>query len=247
MSESKSNTGCIVAAILGGVGCLGAVFVIGVAAAMLFVTRAAPVPVATAAPPPVATEVPPAVESEPEPPLDEPDAGELPSGVSVETKHEDYTIRGASADALRSDLARLGPKDQEGSHHAYTRWHVRWSYPYERNAGSCATGKVSVSVAVTFIMPKWEPPADAPAELVERWQKYEKALERHENGHKEHGLGAARDVLRKLEKLDAEPDCDSMNREANAAANRIVEEYKAKDKAYDKETRHGATQGARFP
>ncbi|MBK9001341.1 MAG: DUF922 domain-containing protein [Myxococcales bacterium] len=58
---------------------------------------------------------------------------------------------------------------------------------------------------------------------------------------------AARDVLRKLEKLDAEPDCDSMNREANAAANRIVEEYKAKDKAYDKETRHGATQGARFP
>ncbi|MBE7481808.1 MAG: DUF922 domain-containing protein [Polyangiaceae bacterium] len=38
-----------------------------------------------------------------------------------------------------------------------------------------------------------------------------------------------------------------MNREANAAANRIVEEYKAKDKAYDKETRHGATQGARFP
>ncbi|MCE7892583.1 MAG: hypothetical protein DYH12_23240 [Sorangiineae bacterium PRO1] len=30
-----------------------------------------------------------------------------------------------------------------------------------------------------------------------------------------------------------------MNREANAAANRIVEEYKAKDKAYDKETRHG--------
>ncbi len=241
MSESKSKTGCIIAAILGGVGCLGALAVLAIAAALLFVTRAAPRPVATATP------APPAVETEPSPPGDEPDAGELPAGVNVETKHENYTIRGASADALRSDLARLGPKDQDGSHHAYTRWNVRWSYPYARSPGSCATGKANVSVTVTFTMPEWEPPSDAPAELVERWNKYIKALEHHENGHKEHGLGAARDVLRKLERLEAEPDCDSMNREANAAANRVVEDYKAKDKAYDRDTRHGATQGARFP
>jgi predicted secreted Zn-dependent protease len=96
-------------------------------------------------------------------------------------------------------------------------------------------------------MPEWTPPPEAAADLVERWNRYHTALQRHEDGHKEHGLGAARDVREKLRALDAEPDCDSMNREANAVANRVVEQYKAKDRTFDKETRHGASQGARFP
>lgn len=248
MSEAgeKSNTGCIVAAILGGVGCLGALVVLGVAGAMLFFVRPAPAPVVSAVP--IATAAPPAVESDEEPaPEDSPDAGSIPADVSVEIEHEDYTIQGSSAETLEGELARLGPKDQEGSHHAYTRWSLRWSYPYERSSGRCSTGPVKVSVTVTFVMPKWSPPADAPAELVARWEKYQKALELHENGHKEHGLGAAREVREKLRGLDSEPDCDAMNRTANAAANRVVDDFKAKDKEYDRRTRHGATQGARFP
>lgn len=246
MTEGRSNTSCIVAAVVGGIGCLGLLAMLIVGGAAFFLLRPVapptPVPVATAAPPAADPEEPPS-----SPPQDEFDAGELPSEVSVEIKHENYLIRGASAEALRDDLARLGPKDQDGNHHAYTRWSLRWSYPYERRAGRCATGPVKVSVTVTFTYPEWNPPAEAPTELVERWNGYKTALERHENGHKEHGLGAARDVRKKLESLGDEPDCDSMNREANAQASRIVDDYKAKDKAYDKTTRHGATQGARFP
>ena len=171
----------------------------------------------------------------------------MPPGVSVETKHEDYAISGASAEAMRSDLARRGPKDDGGSHHAFTRWFVRWSYLYDRRPGTCALTDVKVTVAVTFIMPDWTAPPEAPPDLVARWNQYRTRLQRHEDGHREHGLAAAKDVLNDLRKLPAASDRDAMNRRANTRGNDVLEKYKRRDKDYDRDTRHGATQGARFP
>ncbi len=148
---------------------------------------------------------------------------------------------------MRSDLARRGPKDDGGSHHAFTRWFVRWAYSYDRGPSRCALTEVKITVAVTFIMPDWSAPPEAQPDLVARWNQYRTRLQRHEDGHREHGLGAAKDVLYDLQKLPPASDCDAMNRQANARATGILGRYKQKDKDYDRDTRHGATQGARFP
>ncbi|MFO0564173.1 MAG: DUF922 domain-containing Zn-dependent protease [Polyangiaceae bacterium] len=247
-ADGSRNTTCLVLGIVGGIGCGGAVLLsAGVLGALVYFRSAPPprpVPV-RASPPPTTAE---SSKDEPVESADVvPDASPLPSEIESDTRHEDYAIQGSSASALRSDMDRHGPTDAEGRHDAYTRWNVRWSFPYDRKPNVCGTGDVKVSVTITFVMPDWTPPADAPDDLVRRWNAYKKALELHENGHKEHGLAAAKDILSTLRALPAEPDCDGMNRVANAAARRVIDKYKEKDKTYDRDTRHGATQGARFP
>jgi predicted secreted Zn-dependent protease len=171
----------------------------------------------------------------------------LSNDISVVTKNEPYAVTGSSAAEIRKNLNSAGPSDETGHHDAMTRWFVRWSYPFERGTDRCATGPVSVSVTVRMQMPNWAPPPNAPADLSQSWDHYLKALRHHEDGHKNHGLLAARDVLEKLKRLGAEDDCQAMNVAANAAANRILDEYRVKDRSYDERTRHGATQGAIFP
>jgi predicted secreted Zn-dependent protease len=225
-----------------GLGCLGVLTLAGVGTVVQLLVRA------TATPPaPPSPSLPPFETAQGGPSVEEPDAGSLPPEIAVEVRSEDYALVGASADELRRELTRLGPKVDGGRFHAYTGWHVTWSYPYQHRAGACATGPVTVTLRITATMPRWDPPPEAPPDLVARWHRYRKALEHHENGHLEHGRGAARDVLLRLSHLDAEADCVAMNRVANAAAQRIVAEYRDKDRAFDLATRHGATQGATFP
>lgn len=252
MSERGSKTPWIIALVLGGIGCFTLLFIGALVGAVFFLrsgtSTPTPVPVATALSrdPPEETATEPSTADEPSG-VDEPDAGELPAEVAVDTKLEKYSIFGSSAAELRQELNRRGPTIDGSRHDAYTRWYVRWTYPYDRMPTSCGTGPVKVSVSVTMTLPDWKSPNDAPEAVTGRWNTYLQALERHENGHKEHGLMAARAVLVKLKGLGSARDCDTMNREANEEANRVLDVYKQKDRTYDRDTRHGATQGARFP
>lgn len=244
----RSRAGCWIAAILGCLGALGLAS-LAVFAALFFFLRAAPSTASPAlpggppaSPPEIADPVPsdpPASDSDP-PGADDPD-------LDDEIKRTPYVVRGSTLSELRKQMSELGPTDSAGRHDAYTTWLVRWSYPYEREASSCGLGKVKVSLTVTYTMPDWDRPADAPSAVVTRWDRYMKDLQRHEDGHRDNGYGAARDILRELRAFGTRETCDDANRAASQRAERIVDEYRKKDVSYDATTRHGATQGARFP
>lgn len=240
MSQGRS-TGCVIAAVLGCLGALGlGVGVVAVAAALFFTRVSAPV--ATAAPDP---ENPP-VEIAPPPPA-EFDAGVEDEDFTLTVEHTPYTIRGSTETELRQQMNQLGPVDAYGRHDAYTRWYVRWTYPYDRGASGCSLGDVKVSVQVTYTLPEWKPPADASPAVVARWNRYASALQKHEDGHRDHGVGAGRAVLAALRRLGERPTCDAAGTAASAEGNRILDEFRKKDRTYDATTRHGATQGATFP
>ena len=245
MSDSSSTrTSCLIAGGLAGVGCV--VVVGGLGAALAFGVGFGSVSRGSGPTPPGATT--PTTwptSTEPENFPEAPPA--LSSDITVTRKNEPYVVSGASAQEIRSNLNRLGPVSEQGRHDAMTYWYIRWSYPFERRADSCDTGPVKVSVSIRMQMPQWSPPADAASDVSESWNRYLRALEHHENGHVNHGLQAAREVLEQLQRLDAKESCPAMDLAANAAANRILEDYRQRDKAYDQRTRHGATQGARFP
>jgi len=239
-----SRAGWWVAGVVAGLGCFA---LVGLVAALLLgfglfsvrsSSRATPMPIV--APPPVRPTA--------TVPEDFPQAPPwLSSDISVVAKDEPYTVTGSSAAEIRDNLNRARPSDKSRRHDAMTHWYVRWSYPFDRGTDRCATGPIKVSVTVRTQMPEWAAPPDAPADLSQSWNQYLKSLRHHEDGHKNHGLLAARDVLEKLKRLDAKDTCDAMNIAANAAGNRILDEYREKDRAYDQRTRHGATQGAVFP
>jgi predicted secreted Zn-dependent protease len=166
--------------------------------------------------------------------------------ITVTTNH--YTITGSTASELRQQMNQLGPLWRTGKRFdAITRWHVRWSYRYAIRNNRCQITTNQVQADITITMPQWRSSSQVSGDLVKRWQRYITALQHHENGHRDHGIGAAREVVRALSKFPASPTCQQLGLAADAAMLRIIDRYSRKDVEYDRLTQHGATQGAKFP
>ena len=83
-------------------------------------------------------------------------------------------------------------------------------------------------------------------ELQERWQKFVQALQKHEDGHRDHGIHAAQEIESVLAGLKPMRSCREMESAANSTADGIMEKYRKQDLYYDLLTIHGTTQGAVF-
>jgi len=66
---------------------------------------------------------------------------EAAPGVRVSTTYEYYDVQGATEREIRARLKRSGPE----GHDAFTRWHIRWSYPHAVAGGRCAPGPVTAA------------------------------------------------------------------------------------------------------
>src|SRR5437660_4624286 len=163
-----------------------------------------------------------------------------PSMVATE---QYYDIDGSSAGALRDQINRLGPKDESGkSRDALTVWSIEWSYAATSRPDGCVLRDVKVSLNVAVTLPRWKPPATASPEVVKAWQSYVKAVRVHEAGHRAIAERNARDVFAALTPLRG-MNCDLLSAEASRVAEQIVADGRARNRAYDVETKHGQTQG----
>lgn len=129
---------------------------------------------------------------------------------------------------------------------ARTKWDVKWRYGLSQIPGGCRIQSVTTSVHVTYFMPRWKNPAEGSPELRKKWNKFVKALQIHEDGHKDHGIHAAQEIEAGIAQLRPLRSCNDMQRAADTTANSILEKYRKKDLYYDILTIHGATQGAVF-
>ena len=166
--------------------------------------------------------------------------------ISIKTHY--YDIQDSSSTQLRSQLNQLGIVDPNTGDRfdAYTRWQVRWSYNYLPIGNQCQITNPKVNIDVTFTMPRWNNSANASVELKKRWNRYITALQTHEDGHKNHGINAGKDVLQTLTNLIT-PSCQQISNVANQKGQEVIKQYNLKDIEYDRLTNHGLTQGAVFP
>lgn len=95
-------------------------------------------------------------------------------------------------------------------------------------------------------MPRWEPEEDAPSELVEQWDRFINALYEHEHGHLSYGVRAAQAAEREVRRMRAH-SCGALALQVRQTIREIAEEYHTRSAEYDVVTRHGATQGVRWP
>jgi predicted secreted Zn-dependent protease len=167
--------------------------------------------------------------------------------VVVRTRLRPYLISGSSGLELRAAMERLGPKDPvRGTPYAgYTRWTLAWSYRHER-ARTCSLANARVVARIRITLPRWTGARRADPSLAAEWGRFVAALRRHENGHAAIARLAARRIGRRLASLRAFRSCARLERAADAAAERILDDARAAEIAYDERTRHGDTQGARF-
>jgi len=166
---------------------------------------------------------------------------------TVVERSEYYEIAGSTADELRAAINRLRPKDAKGERHdATTHWDVRWEYRYTSAQGACTLTSFVTSVAIVTTLPRWSN-RDAGSRLAERWARYMAALTEHERGHAEIGLHAARTIQGRLSALEPAQTCPLLEESIKLKGEALLAEYRSEETDYDRRTKHGASQGARFP
>jgi predicted secreted Zn-dependent protease len=168
---------------------------------------------------------------------------------AIQDSIEYRDIVGNSEDALAAGLKQVGATNKSGDRFAAsTRWQLRWNFRVEQHPGaSCALASAKTDLDVHMTLPRWTPPRNASPVLVKRWNTFADALRKHEDGHRDIAIEAARVVVDRVGKASPERDCATLKKNLGRVADDTLREYKDKESSYDVTTMHGQTQGATFP
>jgi predicted secreted Zn-dependent protease len=169
-------------------------------------------------------------------------------GQDAETAQDivvhEYPVHGATADELRAQLRQCGPTSEGTTYDGLTKWYISWRFGFDSSNG-CRIAWSKVHVLVDVYLPKWD---EAPGSTLEpEWNRYVTALRDHEMGHVQHGLDGANQAASAISNVAPAPTCGDLEASANQAGHAVLDTFRHEDQAYDDETDHGATQGARFP
>lgn len=163
----------------------------------------------------------------------------------VNEKHAYYDVKGLSAAQIRREMKLNGAKWNDGKvYAALTSWDIRYRYDVTSENGSYRIKSAYTDVDIVITMPRWEADKQAPAELAAEWARYSRVLARHEAGHKELAVEAAREINGILTGLGSFDSRAELDREARKQAQARLGQMKKMQVDYDEHTNHGIKQGA---
>lgn len=164
---------------------------------------------------------------------------------------EDFAIRHYDVDArkgrsLNDAVVASSPINATGASgrrfHGYTDWYIKWSWRHRYEAdGRCRITSVIVALTGSILLPRL---TSGTASQHATFDRYLTALREHEEGHRRIAQEAARDIERTLLMLPEYPDCRQLEADAHARARARLDAHVEREKAYDRDTGHGRTQGA---
>lgn len=167
------------------------------------------------------------------------------AAVLEEHVQRPYPVHARPDESLRQALQAATPIVENGRRfHGYTRWTVRWTYRWWRESdGRCRITDVTVRLRSEVQLPELRTASPAQRAVFER---YLRALSRHEDGHVQFGRDAAQAIDQGIAALPVAPDCPTLERQANALGQRLLDDHVARERQYDQTTGHGVSQGARL-
>jgi len=158
-----------------------------------------------------------------------------------------YAVTGATIREIQRSLHHARPwKDTSGTD-GQTAWRVDWTFNLTAAASSCRCAAFSTTTTIVVTLPRWNAPTNALPEARQAWERYSTALGKHEAGHVHFAFAAANEVHKRIGELGVQSDCDGLKQTINDVGQRVVDDFRRREKEYDRQTQHGATQGARFP
>ena len=169
---------------------------------------------------------------------------ELPGFEYVEHR-EYYDVDAVKLRALRRQLnerrqAHAANPDPIGR----TTQRLETRYVLRPLPAGCRMDDLVVSLEVRIHLPRWRPRGRRPEELGRRWDAMLAGLTRHEEGHRDNALWAARGLHRRLLALGEDRDCLALERAAQRERFKAEARYRQRDGAYDRRTQHGVNQGS---
>lgn len=167
------------------------------------------------------------------------------AAVIEEHVQRPYSVHALPGQSLRQALQAATPITVDGRRfHGHTRWNVRWTFRWSRDAsGRCSITEVTTRLRTEVQLPDLRRATPGQQAAFDR---YLPALSRHEDGHVQFGRDAAQAIDQGITQLPAAPDCATLERHANALGHRLLRDHVEREKQYDQNTSHGASQGARL-
>ena len=159
-----------------------------------------------------------------------------------------YDVSGNTAQEIRTSINAhpAHPADPTGARFdANTRWEFKLVWTFDTSGGGCRAKSIVTYLTITQTFPHWVP-TDTDRSLQQEWSDYIVALRVHEDGHKQIALDAANDAIQRV-RAQTVATCKEFDIAAQSAVEAATSLGKSRDEQYDDTTRHGATQGARFP
>ena len=157
-----------------------------------------------------------------------------------------YSVTGDTLAEIHHSLRQGRPWKDKFHGDGLTDWRVDWRFSLAESADGCRIRQFTTTTTITITLPRWTASTNAPPNVRKAWERYIAALGQHEAGHAQFGLAAAAEMQKGMKSTGLEPACETLKEKINGLCQRIVEDYKKRDKDYDQRTDHGVTQGARL-
>ena len=163
----------------------------------------------------------------------------------VQVEYKFYDIYPIDRKDLEEQIFQTTPIRYNGKKFAgLTQWRVSWKFNYQKINKGCRIDRVSSNLAVTYTMPRISQQYKINAKVRNSFDAYYATLLKHEEGHKDRALEAAKEIEQKLLSIGTFNSCKRLGEFANQKAYKIIEKYKDINREYDRQTNHGRTQGA---
>jgi predicted secreted Zn-dependent protease len=120
----------------------------------------------------------------------------------------------------------------------WAKWDVVYSFDTLPRREGCSIDRVHMQVRGQIMMPEWETLADAPPADQSRWNAMYAQLQRHEEGHVQHGREFAMLLREKLLGIGTVP-CDTIRTAAGQVYRALYTNLQSRDAEYDRRTQHG--------
>jgi predicted secreted Zn-dependent protease len=153
---------------------------------------------------------------------------------------EYYDVEGRDQGSLLGSV-----NAHSGGQHGYATWFLSYQFQTRSMPGGCGVGSLTTKLELKVRLPRWSPPPDAAPGLASSWQRYLNALLVHENGHLQTGRDFEAGFKRAAASLSA-PNCGAVSAALRASFETLLSQAQQRDRDYDAQTSHGATQGAVF-
>ncbi len=167
---------------------------------------------------------------------------ENPAPCPAAVTYDQYPVTGTTREELKKALLSHGPTDPFGKRrYATATWHVRWKWELTQQ-GLVDVSTLELSCSAVVKMPKLVPVHGMSKELLERWQVFMERLLKHEMNHVRHAEERAGHVALALRAATARRGMLTPT-QADAVAQKALQEIRELDRLYDERTDHGKTEG----
>jgi predicted secreted Zn-dependent protease len=161
---------------------------------------------------------------------------------SVSESYKFYLVTPNSKDEILHSLNKKSPILENGKvFHGYAHSNINWKFKWKYTASKCWITSAKTELNTTYTLPKLV--ADL-TDVSEIWDQWYPNLLLHEKGHHKLAVDVAKKVQHAIAKIPSQSTCKGLEKKANSIGHTLISELDKQNKAYDKRTNHGETQGA---